>query len=101
MAMVEVSVVPIGARATDPNEYINRVLATLPQKNLWYEQTAMGVIITGELHEIWSTMREIHECCFSADVTRVLTHIRIDDRRDREARAGQKVLPVFDVLNTL
>lgn len=98
MAMVEVSVVPIGDRAKDPNEYVNRVLR---KKNLWYEQTAMGVIITGELHEIWSTMREIHECCFSADVTRVLTHIRIDDRRDREARAGQTVLPVFDVLNNL
>ncbi len=77
-----------------------RALEVLQQSRLRYELTAMGTIISGELDEIWPVLRLMHESCFEkAEVVRVLTQIKVDDRRDRVATPDQKVRSVFDKLS--
>lgn len=97
MAVVEISVVPLGG-GTSLSGYVAQVVKVLNRTSLDYELTAMGTIITGELDEIWKVLREMHETCFSRDVTRILTHIKIDDRRDRAGSAEQKVRSVLEKL---
>ncbi len=59
----------------------------------------MGTIITGDLDDIWPVLREMHESCFATgEVVRVLTQIKVDDRRDRAASPTQKVKSVLDKL---
>ena len=43
----------------------------------------MGTIIYGDLEEILQVLRKMHESCFEGEVNRVLTQVKIDDRRDK------------------
>jgi uncharacterized protein (TIGR00106 family) len=99
MAIVEISVVPIGTGATSLSPCVSRVVAEVTKSPLNYELTAMGTIIHGELDEIWPVLRRMHESLFTAgEVTRVLTLVKIDDRRDKMSTPGDKVRSVIDKL---
>ena len=91
MAVVEISVVPLGLEGTSLSSYVAQALTVLQESSLDYELTAMGTIISGDLDEIWVVLRKMHESCFAPGVPRVLTSIKIDDRRDKVGSARQKV----------
>ncbi|MGC9964706.1 MAG: MTH1187 family thiamine-binding protein [Syntrophobacteraceae bacterium] len=98
MAVVEVSIVPIGVESTSLSSYVAGALKVLEKSTLQYELTAMGTIISGDLDDIIKTVRLMHESFFSAGLPRVLTQIRIDDRRDRKASPEQKIRSVREKL---
>ena len=94
MAIVEVSIIPLGVPGTSLSGHVARVLKVLQKSSLDFELTAMGTIISGDLDEILQVVKTMHESCFSGEVTRVLTQIKIDDRRDKPASPEQKVRSV-------
>jgi len=94
MAVVEVSIIPLGVPGTSLSGHVARVLKVLQNSSLHFELTAMGTIISGDLDEILQVVKTMHESCFSGEVTRVLTQIKIDDRRDKPASPEQKVRSV-------
>ncbi len=96
MAIVEVSVVPIGRPGTSLSEFVAGAVKVLKESGLEYELTAMGTIISGDLDEILSAVRKMHESCFERGILRVLTTVKIDDRRDRQATPQKKVKSVQD-----
>jgi uncharacterized protein (TIGR00106 family) len=98
MAVVEVSIVPIGVESTSLSSYVAGALKVLEKSTLQYELTAMGTIISGDLDDIIKTVRLMHESFFSAGLQRVVTQIRIDDRRDRKASPEQKIRSVREKL---
>jgi len=98
MAIVELSIVPIGIESTSLSSYVAGAIKVLEKTALKYELTAMGTIISGDLDDIFKTIRQMHESCFSAGAMRVLTQIRIDDRRDRAASTEQKIRSVREKL---
>ncbi len=98
MAVVELSIVPIGVESTSLSSYVANAVKVLEKSSLKYELTAMGTIISGDLDEILQTVRRMHESCFSAGAMRVLTRISIDDRRDRIGSPEQKIRSVLDKL---
>ena len=98
MAIVELSIVPIGIESTSLSSYVAGVIKVLEKTALKYELTAMGTIISGDLDDILKTIRQMHESCFTAGAMRVLTQIRIDDRRDRQGSTEQKIRSVREKL---
>jgi uncharacterized protein (TIGR00106 family) len=100
MAVVEISVVPLGVEGTSLSSYVAQALRVLEESRLEYELTAMGTIISGDLDEIWKVLRKMHESCFGPGVPRVLTSIKVDDRRDRIGSARQKVASVQEKLES-
>jgi uncharacterized protein (TIGR00106 family) len=72
-------------------DYIADAVALLEKRGLPFEVTAMGTIIEADVDKILDVAREMHEVTFGKDVLRVVTTITIDDRRDREASARDKV----------
>jgi len=98
MAIVELSIVPIGVESTSMSPYVAEAIRVLEKTSLKYELTAMGTIISGDLDDIFRTMRQMHESLFTAGALRVLTQIRIDDRRDRESSVEQKIRSVREKL---
>lgn len=98
MAVVEISVVPIGVESTSLSSYVARAVQVIRESSLHYELTAMGTILSGDLDEMWKVLRRVHESCFAPGVVRVLTTIRIDDRRDKQGSAEQKVRSVREKL---
>ncbi|MGB5925580.1 MAG: MTH1187 family thiamine-binding protein [Dehalococcoidia bacterium] len=92
MAIAEVSVVPLGTRTTSVSEYVARAIKVLEQeKDMKYELTAMGTIMEGDLDRILAVVRKMHEGTFGEGVARVLTTVKIDDRRDKSQGMKEKV----------
>lgn len=92
MAIAEVSVVPLGTKTPSVSQYVARALKVLErEKELKYEMTAMGTILEGDLDRILAVVRKMHEETFGEEVARVLTTVRIDDRRDKAQGIEDKV----------
>ncbi|MDH4367575.1 MAG: MTH1187 family thiamine-binding protein [Dehalococcoidia bacterium] len=92
MAIVELSVVPLGTKTPSVSQYVARAIKVLEkEKDIKYEITAMGTIIQGDLDRILAVVRKMHEGTFGDGVVRVLTTVKIDDRRDKAQTMGQKV----------
>ncbi len=60
-------------------------------EGITWQLTPMGTILEGELDQVLKAARRMHEQPFTAGIQRVVTTIRIDDRRDRELTMNGKV----------
>lgn len=95
MAIVEVSVVPIGTGSPSISRYVAQAVEVLQnEKDVKYELTGMGTIIEGDLERVLTVVRKMHQTVFDSGATRVLTTIKIDDRRDKAATSSSKVASV-------
>jgi uncharacterized protein (TIGR00106 family) len=84
MAIAEVSVVPLGTKTPSVSQYVARAIKILEkEKDIKYEMTAMGTILEGDLDRILAVVKRMHEAVLGEGVVRVLTTVKIDDRRDQ------------------
>lgn len=85
MPVMEISVVPVGTKTPSVSKYVAGALEVLKEESeVRYELTSMGTIVEGDLDKILALARKMHEVPFSSEVRRVVTTIKIDDRRDKE-----------------
>jgi uncharacterized protein (TIGR00106 family) len=99
IVVAEVSIVPLGTTAPSLSHYVadvERVLAKY--KNIKTMLTPMATVLEGDLDDILTAVREMHETPFLKGVLRVSTHITIDDRRDKTLSMKGKVKAVEDKL---
>ncbi|OPL09647.1 MAG: hypothetical protein AVO33_06455 [delta proteobacterium ML8_F1] len=98
MAIIEVTVVPLGTGDTSLSKYVADCHRVIEKYNVTWELTPMGTVFEGELSMILKIIREMHEVPFDKGAQRVSTTIRIDDRRDHKATLEQKKKSVMDKL---
>jgi len=92
MAIAEISVVPLGTKTPSVSRYVARAVKVVEQeKDIKYKITAMGTIVEGDLDRILAVVRKMHEETFGSGVTRVVTTVKIDDRRDKAQSMKGKV----------
>ena len=94
VAIAEVSIVPIGTKSTSVSSYVAACLEVLEESGLTYELHGMGTIVEGKLKELFEVIQRMHEVPFQAGALRVVTTVKVDDRRDKEASAKEKVKAV-------
>ena len=99
MAIMEISVVPLGLGHPSVGEYIAAVVKYLESENIPYELTDMGTLVQGAPAALLQVAQALHELPFKKGVQRVMTHISIDDRRDKEVFLGDKKKSVKARLN--
>ncbi len=99
MAIAEISIVPIGTESTSLSSYVAACLDVLKESGLTYEVHGMGTIIEGDLPDLFDVMLRMHDVPFQAGALRVVTTIKIDDRRDKESSAQGKVKAVQEKMN--
>lgn len=83
MTVMQISVVPIGTDSPSLSHYVAECVAILKEKGLPYEVTSMGTNVEGELRDLLTIAQEMHELPFTRGAQRVLTLIKVDDRRDK------------------
>jgi uncharacterized protein (TIGR00106 family) len=83
MAILEISVVPIGTKDTSLSLYVADCIQILKKEKVPYELTAMGTNIEGDLKDLIKVALKMHEAPFKKGSHRVVTTIKIDDRRDK------------------
>ncbi len=98
MALMQITIVPIGTNSTSVGEYVAGVQKLLRKKEFQYELCDMGTIIHGTSRQLLSLAGEIHEFPFTQGVHRVVTNIMLDDRRDKVQTIGEKKQAVLDRL---
>jgi len=82
MAIVQVSIVPLGTKTTSISSYVARALKVLQnQRSVKYKLTPMGTVLEGDLDKVLRVVRKMHENVFGEGVQRVVTIVNIDDRR--------------------
>ena len=91
MAILEISVVPLGTGDASLSSYVAGAVKVLRAEGANYQLTAMSTIIEGELEELMRLATKMHQAVFAGEVSRVLTTIKIDDRRDKAATIDGKV----------
>ena len=99
MAIIDISVVPVGTQTPSVSQYVAgavRILQSEP--GIKYELTPMNTIIEGDLDQLLSLASRMHRSAFDAGVLRVVTTIRIDDRRDKPLTMEGKIGAVKEKL---
>ena len=92
MAIAEISIIPMGTKTPSVSKYVARVVKVLQQeKDVKYEITSMGTIIEGDLERILMVAKKMHDEAFGVEVARVITTIKIDERRDKDLSMSGKM----------
>ena len=95
MAVVEVTVIPLGTATPSLSRYVADCVKLLENAaDVRYQLNPMGTVLEGDLDRILDLVRQMHEHPFSEGVQRVVTTVRIDDRRDKELTMSGKVTAV-------
>jgi uncharacterized protein (TIGR00106 family) len=100
MVIAEVSIVPIGTETPSISQYVARAVETVKrQSKVNYQLTAMGTILEGELRDVLAVVGKMHASVFDETIKRLVTNIRIDDRRDKKTDMDYKVHSVMSKLD--
>ena len=90
MAILEISVVPIGTKETSLSSYVADCIRILKKERVPHELTSMGTNIEGDLKDLMKIALKMHETPFKKGARRVLTTLKIDDRRDKKGTLSGK-----------
>lgn len=83
MVIAEITVVPSGV-GPSVSEYVARAQQVIARHSEVKSQlTPMSTILEGEMDAVLAVIREVHECVFDDRVKRVLTLVKLDERRDK------------------
>ncbi len=97
MPIMEISLIPIGTRNTSISKYVVAGEKAFNKADGFKKViTAMGTIVEAEsLHKLFAVAEEMHNKAMAAGAKRVLTHISIDDRKDKKVSMASKVESVL------
>ncbi|WP_240421555.1 MTH1187 family thiamine-binding protein [Paenibacillus periandrae] len=96
MAIVEITIIPVGTSSTSLSAYVANMQVVLAhtKEPISYQMTPMSTIIEGDLDDLFKVIRRLHELPFQNGAERVSTAIKIDDRRDQPSSMQQKMRSV-------
>ncbi len=98
MAVVFVTIAPLGTGTPSVSQYVAGCERILRESGLTHELTARGTIVEGDLDQVLAVIRRMHESPFGQGAVRVSTLIKIDDRRDKEHTIARKLKSVREKL---
>jgi len=98
MAIMEISVVPVGTGNTSVSTYVADMVKITKQSGLKYELCPMGTVIEGDIDKLLELAGMLHNSIFSSGAKRGVTTIKIDDRRDKKSTMAQKKKSVEEKL---
>ncbi len=99
MAIIDISVVPVGTQSPSVSQFVAGAVKILQNEpGIRYELTAMNTIIEGELSQLFSLAQRMHQSAFDAGAVRVVTTMRVDDRRDKPLTIPGKIAAVKEKL---
>lgn len=81
---MEISVNPIGTGTPSFSRYVSKACQAVEQHGLQYQITPTCTVVEGEIDELFSLAKEIHNLPLKNGADRVLTNIVIDQRTDKD-----------------
>lgn len=91
MIIAQISVTPIGV-GTSIHRYVKIALKEIENSGLNYELNAMATVVEAEsLDKLLDVIKRVHNAVIEEGAKRVITEIKIDDRRDKESTIKSKI----------
>src|SRR3972149_3260271 len=95
--VAEISVVPLGTSSPSVSTYVVNALKVLEGfPKVRYQLAAMGTQLEGEWDDIMAASKAMHESVFKTGALRVVTTLKLDERRDKFHTIESKVHSVED-----
>ncbi len=92
MALMEITLIPMGLDSTSCSPYIARALdIAKADPRITYELNPMGTTLEGELADLYLCLQRMQEALFDDGIQRVYTVCKIDDRRDKYQSMSERV----------
>jgi uncharacterized protein (TIGR00106 family) len=98
MAIMEISVVPVGTESPSVSPFVAECVRIVDQLGLQYEVTSMGTEVEGDVEELLKLAAQMHRAPFLRGAQRVVTTIKIDERRDKALKIRGKKQSVLKKL---
>ena len=89
--IADVSIVPIGTGSSSVSPYVREALKVIKASGLKYQVGPMGTSLEGDWDAIFDCIRRMHDACVKLGAVRLLTTIKIDDRRDKPQTMDDKL----------
>ena len=96
MALLEISVIPVGTDNSSIGELVTQSCIAIEDKQLEYRITPTSTIIEGRLDDLLDIAKHMHSSPFKSGVDRVITSIKIDERHDKESNMNEMLEEVID-----
>lgn len=90
--LAEFSVVPIG-EGESVSEYVAECLRIVQSSGVEYQLTPMATVLEGDLEEVMAVILQCHRRVLEMS-NRVITSIKIDDRKGRKGAMKEKIRSV-------
>jgi len=88
----ELEIVALGTGNTSMSGHISEAVKAIEKTGVKFQLTPMGTVLeASSLDDIFRATRSAHEALVKKGVNRVVTHITIDDRRDRPKGMEEKI----------
>ncbi len=96
MPIMEISLVPLGTASASVGEYVAEALKSLKKrKGINYRLTSMGTIVEApSLKQLLDIAGIMHKAVLAKGAKRVVTSIKIDDRKDKRLTSSGKIKSV-------
>ncbi len=100
MPIMEITVIPLGTQTVSLSEYVaDAVVVLKKEKDIMYHLTAMGTIIQSDsISKLFKVAEKMHKAVLKKN-KRVVTAIKIDDRKDKRITVKGKLDAVKEHLN--
>ncbi|HEC80929.1 MAG TPA: MTH1187 family thiamine-binding protein [Thermoplasmatales archaeon] len=94
MIIAQISVSPVGV-GTDLHEYVKAAVEDIKKSGVKFEVNAMATVVeVPDLSTLFEVVGRAHNAVLRLGAKRVITELKIDDRRDKEASVESKVAAV-------
>ena len=91
MIIAQLSIAPVG-ESTSLSKYVKLAIETLKNENIKFETNAMATVIeTDDLNKLFNAVQKAHNAVLTCGVSRVITELKIDERRDKNATIESKI----------
>lgn len=91
MIIAQLSIAPLG-KGTSVSSYVKIVVELLKKEHVTFQTNAMATVIeTNDLSTLLSIVQKAHQAVIDAGAERVITELKIDDRRDKKATMKSKL----------
>jgi uncharacterized protein (TIGR00106 family) len=91
MIISQLSIAPIG-KDVSVSKYVKEVITVIKKHDVRSKTNAMATVIeTKDLETLFSVVREAHMTMVNSGAQRVITELKIDDRRDKNATMESKI----------
>ena len=91
MIIASLSISTLG-KSTSVSTYVKIVIETLKKEQVKFQTNPMATVIeTKDIETLFQVIQKAHQAVAEQGANRIITEIKIDDRRDKEATMESKL----------